>query len=111
LVIAIKYYDHLIFYDYKKFRESSINGEIHAIDIKRRGVELKIKNDSSHFVFYPNTNQELNGGHIFDYFPLLLLEWFQKIVDCCPEFATQDIYHIQIIYLIFIKNTYGCRRL
>lgn len=66
--IGIKYYDSLIFKDYKKFNQSGINGKIYSIDIRRRGVLLKIKNDSSTFVFYPYTNQELNGSHIFNYF-------------------------------------------
>lgn len=66
--IGTRYYDNLIFKDYEKFCQSSINGEIYSIDIKRRGVELKIKNDSSAFVFYPYANVKLNGSHIFDYF-------------------------------------------
>lgn len=66
--IGIKYYDFLIFKDYKKFNQSCINGKIYSVDIRRRGVLLKIKNDSSTFVFYPYTDKELNGSQIFNYF-------------------------------------------
>jgi hypothetical protein len=67
-LIGTKYYDSLVFNDYEKFYKSSIKGEIYSIDIKRRGVQLKIKNDSFAFVFYPYTNEKLNGNHIFDHF-------------------------------------------
>jgi hypothetical protein len=54
--------------NYKEFNNADIKGIIEYTKIKNQGSAIKVKGTDANYVFYPYTNEQLNGSRIFNGF-------------------------------------------
>lgn len=52
--------------NFKDFYSTEINSQIESVGIKNKGSGIKLSNGQE-FVFYPFTDDNLNGGNLFNY--------------------------------------------
>jgi hypothetical protein len=66
LIVSVNYSRNRGIHNYNNFYNSFVNGKIESIEVKLKGVGLKIYSNETEFIFYPYTS-ELNEKEIFNY--------------------------------------------
>lgn len=52
---------------FKKFNGDEISGTIKSVGIGYKGAKFTLEKQSQQYVFYPHTDEQLNGSRIFNY--------------------------------------------
>jgi hypothetical protein len=64
-LVAIPYTDKVFQKEYDLFYLSNLEGTIDHVGIKHHGVSFRLRGVNNEYVFYPFTDEQLNGSHIF----------------------------------------------
>lgn len=68
ILIMFNYQDKKVAKEFEQFDKSLIVGKLSYVEEYSREATFKIDNNTATFKFFPITDKQLNGGHIFNYF-------------------------------------------
>jgi hypothetical protein len=50
---------------FARFDEATLNGELAAVRVAYKGVQIQLVGDTASYVFYPRTDEYMNHGAVF----------------------------------------------
>jgi hypothetical protein len=53
---------------FQNFNKASLNGKFYSVSTEQKGTAIRVAGTQQKLIFYPRSDEKLNGGHFFTTF-------------------------------------------